>query len=277
MNSLLALSLLGGLSGLTHLLLTGDLLDDTDGDGLTHISDSETTEGSVGGEGLNNHRLLGNKLNHGGILGFDALGLLLSDSTGTLVNLGSDLCELAGNMASVAIEDGCVSVLDLSGMVEDDDLSDEHFGVSAGIVLGVGSNVTSLDILDGQVLNVEADVITGEGSLDHLVMHLDGLDLGGHVHGAEGNNHTGSEGTSLDTTDGYCANTANLVNVLEGKSHGLVCGSLGGTEVIEGGEECGARVPRHVGGGLDHVVTNPTGDGDEGDVGDVVADFLKVD
>jgi len=276
-NSLLSLSLLGGLGGLSSLLLTSDLLDDTDSDGLAHISDGETTERSVGGESLDNHGLGWDELNHGGVLGLDALGLILSDGTSTLVDLGAKLLELAGNMAGMAIKDGGVAVLDLTWMVEDDDLSDEHLGVGGGVILGVRSDITSLDILDGQVLDVEADVITGGGSLDLLVMHLDGLDLSGDVHGGEGDDHTSLELTSLDTTDGYCSNTANLVDILEGKSEGLVDGSLGGTEVVEGGEEGGAAVPAHVLGSLDHVVTNPTGDGDEGDVGNVVADLLQVD
>ena len=275
--SLLALSLLGGLGGLAGLLLAGDLLDDTDGDGLTHVSDGETTKRSVGGESLDDHRLGGDELDHGGILGFNVLGLILSDGTSTLVDLGSELLELAGNMASMAIKDGSVTILDLTGMVEHDDLGDEHLGISARVVLGVRSDITSLDVLDGEVLDVEADVITGVGSLDLLVMHLDGLDLGGDVHGAEGDDHTGTEGTSLDTTDGYCSNTANLVDVLEGKTEGLVDGSLGGSESIEGGEEGGASVPWHVLGLLNHVIANPTGDGDEGDVGNVVADLLQVD
>ena len=241
--SLLVLSLLGGLGGLAGLLLAGDLLDDTDGDGLTHVSDGETTKRSVGGESLDDHRLGGDELDHGGILGFNVLGLILSDGTSTLVDLGSELRELASDMASVAIEDGGVSVLDLTWMVEDDDLGDEHLGVSAWVVLGVGSDVASLDILDGEILDVEADVVTWESLLDLLVMHLDGLDLGGGVHGAEGDDHTGTEGTSLDTTDGYCSDTANLVDVLEGKTEGLVDGSLGGSESIEGLEEGGASVP----------------------------------
>ena len=202
-------------------------------------------------------------------------GLGLELSTGTLVDLGAELLELAGNMASMAIEDGSVSVLDLTGVVEDDNLSDEHLGVGGGVVLGVGSDVTSLDILDGQVLDVEADVVTWGGLLDLLVMHLDGLDLSGHVHGSEGDDHTGLDDTGLDTADGHCANTANLVDILEGETEGLVNGSLGRAEVVKGLEEGGSLLPRHVGGGLDHVISNPTGDGDEGDVSDVVADLLE--
>merc|ERR1719361_3270434 len=177
----------------------------------------------------------------------------------------------------MAIKDGSVTILDLTGMVEHDDLGDEHLGVRARVILGVGSDITSLDVLNGEVLHVEADVITGVGSLDLLVMHLDGLDLGGGVHGTEGDDHTGTEGTSLDTTDGHCSNTANLVDVLEGKTEGLVAGSLGGSEGIEGGKKGGAGIPWHVIGSLNHVIANPTGDGDEGDVGNVVADLLQVE
>jgi len=271
------LGLLGGLGGLAGLDLTGGLLDDTDGDGLTHVTDSEATERGVGGESLNNHRLAGHELNEGGVLGLDAGGCLLSDGTSTLVDLGSDELELAGDMASVAIEDGGISVLDLSGMVEDDNLGDEHLSVGGGVVLGVRADVASLDVLDGEVLNVEANVVTGEGSLDDFVMHLDRLDLSGCVHGGEGDDHTGLDGTGLDTADGDCANTTNLVDILEGKTEGLVDGSLGGLEGVKSLEEAGASVPWHVVGFVDHVVTNPTGDGDEGDVSGVVANLLEVE
>ena len=273
----LLLGLLGSLGGLAELLLAGDFLDDTDSDGLAHIADSEATKRGVGGESLDNHGLGGHELDESGILGLDVSGGILSDGTGTLVDLGADLLELAGNMASMAIKDGSVSVHDLSGMVEDNNLSDEHLGVGAGVVLGVGSDVASLDILDGQVLDVEANVVTGVGSLDLLVMHLDGFDLSGGVHGSESDDHTGLEGTGLDATDGHCSDTANLVDVLEGKSEGLVCGSLGGSKVVEEVKEARSSVPGHVRGGLNHVVTNPAGDGDEGDVGNVVADLLEED
>ena len=62
---------------------------------LTHVSDGEITKECEGGESLENHWFLVDKLNHGGILGFDADGEFFSDGTYTLVNLGSDLSELA--------------------------------------------------------------------------------------------------------------------------------------------------------------------------------------
>jgi hypothetical protein len=72
----------------------------------------------------------------------------------------------------VAIEDGRVSVLDLTGVVEIDDLGNQHFSVLCGVVLGVRADVTSLDILDRQIFDVETNVVTGGGLFDLFVIHL---------------------------------------------------------------------------------------------------------
>merc|ERR1719270_1298807 len=85
---------------------------------------------------------------------------------------------------------------------------------------------------------------------------------------------------------GHCSNATDLVDVLEGQTEGLVEGPLRGDDGVESVEEGGAGglallagdvpalVPAHVLGGLEHVVTVPAGDGDEGDSGRVVADLL---
>jgi len=239
------------------VLLLLNLLDDTDSDGLLHVTDGETTEWWVGGEDLDDHGLLGDELDHGGVTGLDVVGLFLKNLTGTLVDLGADFGEFAGNVCGVAIKDWCISVSDLTGVVEDDDLSEEHGGVLGGVFLGVGSDVTSLDVSHGEILNVEADVVTGNSLIDRLVMHLDGLNFSGDVHGSEGGDNTLLESTSLNTSDGDCADTRDLVDILEGETEGLVSGSLRGVEVIEGREEVGSLVPWHVLRGVNHVVTNP--------------------
>ena len=98
---LLALSALGigTLGGLSE-----DLLDDTDGNGLFHVTDGEAAERGVLGEFFDDHGLLGHELNHGGITGLDARRVLLSDFTSTFVNLGLDGIELASDVGGVAIE-----------------------------------------------------------------------------------------------------------------------------------------------------------------------------
>ena len=69
-------------------------------------------------------------------------------------------------MSSVAIQNGAVTVFNLSWVVHDDDLSQEIFDFHWGIVLGVSTDVSSLDVLDGETLNVESDVVSGNGFRD---------------------------------------------------------------------------------------------------------------
>lgn len=275
----LLLSSLSSLTGLTGgslgVILLGGGLDDTDGDGLTHITDGEATKRGVDGEGLAAHGLGGFETDHSGISLLDGGGGLLSGLTGTLIDLGQELSELAGNVSSVAVQNGGITGRDLTGVVQDDDLGGEVLDTGGGVVLGVRADVSTADILDRQVLNVEADVVTGNGLLDGLVVHLDGLDLGGDTSGGEDDGHTGLEDTSLDTSDGDSTDTSNLVDVLEGQAEGLVRGALGDLEGIEGLEDAGSSVPGGVGGLLHHVVSVPARDGDEGDRLDLVTSTLQ--
>jgi len=284
---LLLVGLLGGLGNLTSLsvgLLDG--LDNTNGDGLPHITDSEPSKGRVLLVRLDTHGLGGDKLDDGGVTRLQELGAGLHDLSGSSVDLLDELTELAGNVGGVAVEDGRVSGTDLTGVVQDDDLGVEGSGLLGGVVLGVGADVSSSDVLDGNVLDVESDVVTGVTLGDLLVVHLDGLDFGGHVGGGKVDNHTGLDDTSLDSTDGNCSDTTDLVDVLEGKSEGLVRGSdrgLNGVDGLQKGLTLGGTglgllvpslVPGHVGGLLQHVVSVPSGDGDEGNRLGVVTDLL---
>merc|ERR1719415_472132 len=83
-----------------------------------------------------------------------------------------------------------------------------------------------LDVLDGHVLDVEANVVAGNSLWQGLVVHLDRLDLSGEADGGEGDDHAGLDHSSLDTTDGHCANATNLVNILRGLSVGLLGGMM---------------------------------------------------
>jgi hypothetical protein len=278
-------SLSGSLGDLAGLVNLGDGLDDTDSDSLTHVTDGETTKRRVVSEGLNAHGLGGNHLDDGSVTRLDELGVGLGGLTGTAIDLLEELRELAGNVGSVAIEDWCVTSTDLTGVVEDDDLGVEGLSTLGGVVLGVTGNVATTDLLDGDVLDVEADVVTGNTLDKLLVVHLDGLDFSGDTSGGEGDDHTGLDNTGLDTTDGNRANTANLVHILEGKAEGLVGRTGRGVDGINGLEEglsgglglgllLPTLVPGAVGGVVDHVVAVEAGDGDEGNVLGVVADLL---
>jgi len=251
-------------------------LDDADSDGLTHVTDGETTERRIIGESLNAHGLARNHLHDSSVTGLDELGVVFHRLAGTTIDLLEELGELAGNVGSVAIQDRSVTGTDLTRVVEDDDLSVEGLGSLGGVVLGVTANVTTTNLLDGDVLDVEANIVTWN-TLDELfVVHFDGLDFSGDVGGSEGDDHTSLDGTSLNTTDRHCANTGDLVHILEGQTERLVGGPARGVNGVDGLEEGLARslaslglllpalVPRAVGGDVDHVVAVEAGDGTNG-------------
>jgi len=253
---------------------------------LPHVTDGETTERSILVILLNAHGLGRDEGSNASIAGLDELGGSLNGLAGTTIDLLNELLELAGNVGGVAIENRSVAGADLTRVVQDDDLGGEGGSLLGGIVLGVRGNVTTANILDRYVLDVEADVVTGVALLELLVVHLDGLDFSGHVGRSESANHAGLDDTSLDTTDGHRANATNFVDILERKTERLVGGTDGGLDSIDSIEESlalddtslcllsPALEPAHVGGLLQHVVTVPAGDGDEGDSLGVVTDLL---
>jgi len=165
------LGLLGSLSlgaRTTDLLL--DLLDDTDGNGLSHVTDGEATKWSVLGELLNAHWLAWDKLDDASLLRLDALWGLLEWLTSTTIDLLEKLGELASNVGGVAIQHWGVASADLTRVVQDDDLSGEASALLGWVVLVVRSDVATTQVLDGDVLDVEADVVTWAGLLEGLVV-----------------------------------------------------------------------------------------------------------
>merc|ERR1719481_1271294 len=150
-------------------------------------------------------------------------------------------------------------------MVQHNNLGGEVGNTAGGLVLGVGGNVSSLDVLDRDVLDVEANVVSGNGLGKRLVVHLDGLDLSGQLAGGEGDDHTGLDDTGFNSAHGYCSNTSNFVHILEGQSERLVSRSGGWDDGIQGVEKGGAGglallplngpslVPSHVLRGGQHV------------------------
>ena len=99
-------------------------------------------------------------------------------------------------------------------MVQHDDLGGEVGHTGGRLVLGVGGDVASLDVLDRHVLDVEANVVAGDSLRQGLVVHLDRLDLSGVSHGGEGDDHAGLDHTGLNTTHGHCSNSSNFVDIL---------------------------------------------------------------
>jgi len=113
---------LGNLSSLLGLL---NALDDTNSNRLSHITNRESTKGRIISESLDTHRLGGNHLDDGGISRFDEFRRVLDLLAGSSVDLLEKFSEFTGDVGGVAVEDGCVTGTDLTGVVQDDDLSIE--------------------------------------------------------------------------------------------------------------------------------------------------------
>ena len=121
------------------------------------------------------------------------------------------------------------------------------------------STNSQLNEICQDVLDVETNVVTGDTLLELLVVHLDRLDLSRDVRGRERDDHASLDDTSLNTTNRHRADTANLVDILEGETEGLVGGTNGGFDGVDGIEEGlalddtglsllgPALVPRHAG------------------------------
>ena len=117
-------------------------------------------------------------------------------------------------MSGVAIQNGGVAVANLSRVVQDNNLSGEVLASEGRLVLGVGGDIATLDVLDGDVLDVEANVVSGDSLGEGLVVHLHGLDLSSQHVGSEGDHHARLDDTSLNTTHGNCSDASNFVDIL---------------------------------------------------------------
>jgi hypothetical protein len=141
------------------------------------------------------HGLAGNKLDNAGITRLDKLGVGFKSLTSTTIDLLQELGELASNVGSVTIKDRSITGTDLTRVIENDNLSVERSGFLGRVVLRVGSDVTTADILDGDVLDVETDVVTRSTLLKLLVVHFDRLDFSSNGRGSESDNHAGLDDT----------------------------------------------------------------------------------
>ena len=127
---------------------------------MTHVTNGEATQWGEVRERLNAQGLAWNQGDHGSITRLDEFGVLLGGFAGTTIAFLLDFGEFAGNVGGVAIQHGGVTVTDLAGVVQNDDLSVEVSGTLGWVVLGVTSDVTTAQLLDGDVLDVETDVVT---------------------------------------------------------------------------------------------------------------------
>lgn len=135
-------------------------LDDTDSDSLTHVTYGKTTQRREVRERLNAQGLAGYQGDHGCVTRLDEFGVLFSGFASTTIALFLDLGEFASNVGGVAIQHGGVTVTDLARVVQHDDLGEEVGGTLGWVVLGVTGDETTAQLLDGDVLDVETNVVT---------------------------------------------------------------------------------------------------------------------
>jgi len=237
--------------------------DDTNSDGLAHITDGETAEWGEFLEGLDAHHLL---WHHGGIDGVVLLGEGWILGQGVTLLLGVKFDELACNVCGVAVKHWGVTGHDLTRVVGNDDGGTEILGVLGWIVLVVGSDETTFDVLDGNVLDVESNVVTWNGLLHDFVVHLDGLALSDDADWGEAHVDSGLEDTSLNTSNWDGTNTRNLVDILEWETKWLVGWAVWCLDLVKCLEKAWTLVPWHVWRDFHHVVTLETRAGDKWDL-----------
>jgi hypothetical protein len=253
-----------------------DRLDDTNSNGLPHITNSETAEGRIIVKFLDNHWLGGLKTDKETISVLDEFRVDFKYTFSSAVKLVIDILELGSDVRSMAIEDWSVSVLDLAGVRHDDDFSLECISSLRWIVSSVGCDVTTLDILDGDVLAIEPYDVTGDGFIECLVVHLDRLDFSGITKRSESHVHETLQDTSFDTSHRHSANTTDLVNIPNGQTKGLVSVAPGRSDKVKSFQEDGSLEPIHVSRSLNHIVADPSRDRNEVDLDRFVSNLLQV-
>ncbi|KAH3661722.1 hypothetical protein OGAPHI_005900 [Ogataea philodendri] len=261
-------------------------LDNTNSNGLSHVSDGKSSKRWVLSEGLNTHWLGWDHLDDSSITRLDELRVLLHLLTSSSVDLLEQLVESTSNVGGVAVQNWRVTSGDLTRVVQDDDLSVERSSTLRWVVLGVTTDVTSSDFLNGNVLDVETNVVTWNTLSKLLVVHLNGLDFSGNTSWSESNNHTSLDDTGLDSSDWNSSNTTDLVDILQWQSQWLVRWSgrwLNGVNSLQKsltlddtslGLLLPSLVPWAVSRSLNHVVTVPTRNWDEWNSLRVVTNLL---
>lgn len=83
--------------------------------------------------------------------------------TSSSINFLGNFFEFNGNVGGVAIQDGGISVLDLTRVVKNDNLSKETKSFSRGILFSVRGNISSFNFFNGNIFNIETNVVTWDG------------------------------------------------------------------------------------------------------------------
>merc|ERR1739847_251685 len=179
----------------------------------------------------------------------------------------------------MTIQHWLVSSMNLTRVVKNDNLGNERFGFFGRIRFAVRCDITTLDILDGHVLDIESNSI---------MMHFNRFNFSGDISRSKTNDHTSLDYTSLHTTYWNSSNTTNLVNILKWESEWLVIWSNWRCNVVDsllkrkscflsiGTLGSPSFVPFHFVRWFNHVISMPSRDRNKSNSFRLVANFLYI-
>jgi len=99
-------------------------------------------------------------------------------------------------------------------MIHNDNLSLEGFDLSRRSILGIRSNISSLDILNRNVLHVESYIISWNSFRQLFVMHFNRLAISLNSDRGEEDGHSWLKDTGFNSSDRYSSDTSNFVHIL---------------------------------------------------------------
>ncbi len=228
------------IANLSNRLQAHDL---ADRDGLTLVSESETTKLRILSELLDSDGEGELDTNNTDSAHAEESRVLLLHLT-LLVKFGDEGLDGAVGGGAVKVRDALVTRGkngDVLGEVSDHELSlDDLRAITRG--RGRAENVTDGNLFFFDTLEADDEVLTGGSLGDKAVLDLDGGD-GGLLHGGQQDDLiAGTKNTTLELTEGLDA-AAILVLGGDGEAHGLVVGTGEGRHVIEDLEERLTLVP----------------------------------
>jgi hypothetical protein len=111
-------------------------------------------------------------------------------------------------------------------MVHDDNLREEGFNFSRRVVIDITTDITSLEIFNSNIFNIESNIIARDSLGDRLMMPLYRSNLSFNVPWSKDNTHSRLKNTSLDSSNWDCTDSSDFVNILQWQSQWLFSGSF---------------------------------------------------
>lgn len=195
--------------------------------------------------------------------------------TSLAVDFGNNADDLAGDVGGMAVDDWGVAFLDGAWVIDDDYLGHELLDLFGWVDEGITSDKAPLDLVNFE-LDIEADIVSGVGELDLLVVHLDGLDVSFQISWGEDNVGFLPENTSLDTSDCHSSVSLDFVHIVDRNPQWFLDWSPWSLQKINSLDQEWAIIPWHIGRSSNHVLASPPRNWDKLNFLRVIPDFLQI-